>query len=306
MRVPPKLSRRPTETACLSCGQTFLQPVRAQGGGRHTKYCSARCRSLDWVRGNAGKRKAAVLKYEQVPENKDKRRRQARVRMLWEYDLTLEDFNNMLLRQRGRCLGCLSPIDEFTARVDHDHATGRVRGLLCNHCNWTLGHADDKKATLRRLMSYLDYDRTQANIYLIGALKNPEIQVIAKQLRAAGFGVWDDWHAAGPEADEWWQRYEQARGRTFQEALAGKHAQDVFHFDLSLLDLADAAVLVMPAGRSGHLEFGYFAGGNKPAFILLDKEPERYDVMPNFAHLVCHSFAELLQRLREENWRLPK
>lgn len=296
---------RPTETACLHCGKTFVQPKRRQGGGRHTKFCSARCRSTDWVKGNAGKRAAAILKYEQAPENKDKKRAQARIRLLRSYGLTEQDFTDMLERQKFTCLGCLDPITKDTARIDHDHVTDKVRGLLCDHCNWTLGHSNDRKDTLRRLMAYLDYDRTKTNIYLIGALRNPAIQGIAKQLRQAGYGVWDEWHGAGPEADEWWQKYEEYRGRTYQQALAGTHATDVFLFDRSYLDLADSAVLVMPAGKSGHLELGYFAGSKKPAFILFDEEPKRYDVMPNFA-TVCYSVPELLEKLSEQRWLNPR
>lgn len=298
------MAKHPTKTRCLCCGHIFFQPVHIQGGGRPSKYCSAKCRSLDWVHGNAGKRKAAIIKYEIAPENKEKKQLRMFHQRLRRYDLSLDDFNDMLFRQRHRCLGCLDKIGQ-TACVDHCHKTGKIRGLLCASCNWALGHLNDNKATLRRLMTYLDYERGTANIYLIGALKNPDIQTIAAFLRKHGYNVWDDWHAAGPEADEYWQRYEQARGRTYQQALAGKHAQDVFYFDRSLLDFADAAVLAMPAGKSGHLEFGYFAGSGKPCFILTD-QPERYDVMPNFANLVCHSQIELLEKLKMVDWRLPK
>ena len=251
-----------------------------------------------------------VLKYEQIPENKDKKRRQARIGLLRSYGLTERDFLDMLERQRYRCLGCLDPITEDTARIDHDHDRGKakgVRGLLCNHCNWTLSHSNNRADVLRRLTAYIHphYDRTKVNIYLIGALKNPAIQAAAKQLRQAGYNIWDEWHGAGPEADEWWQKYEEARGRTYQEALAGLHAQDVFLFDRVHLDLADCAILLMPAGKSGHLELGYFAGTGKPAFILLDEEPKRYDVMPNFA-TVCYSMAELIEKLSKQRWLNPR
>jgi nucleoside 2-deoxyribosyltransferase len=57
----------------------------------------------------------------------------------------------------------------------------------------------------------------------------------------------------------------------------------VFEFDKFHLDRCDAAVLLMPAGKSAHLELGYMRGKGKPGFILFDEEPERYDVMVKFA-----------------------
>jgi hypothetical protein len=40
--------------------------------------------------------------------------------------------------------------------IDHDHVTGEVRGLLCNNCNWLLGHAKDSKTTLFSAILYLE------------------------------------------------------------------------------------------------------------------------------------------------------
>jgi nucleoside 2-deoxyribosyltransferase len=133
------------------------------------------------------------------------------------------------------------------------------------------------------------------SIYLIGSLRNPKILELGNQLRLEGFEVFNDWMAAGPEADDYWQKYEQSRGRTYSEALKGYAAQSVYHFDKLHLDRCDAAVLVLPAGKSGHLELGYMIGKGKPGFILLDKEPERFDVMYNFATAVCSSPEELFE-----------
>lgn len=133
-------------------------------------------------------------------------------------------------------------------------------------------------------------------IYLIGSLRNQEIPHIANALREAGHDVFDDWFAAGPQADDFWQAYEQQRGHSFREALAGKAATHVFGYDHEWLDKASAGILVMPAGKSAHLELGYLIGQGKPGYILMDKEPERYDVMYRFAEVVF-SVKELLQRL---------
>lgn len=139
-------------------------------------------------------------------------------------------------------------------------------------------------------------------IYLIGSLRNPRIPLVGNDLRAAGYEVFDDWHAVGPEADDYWRTYEKARGRTYPEALEGAAARNTFEFDKRNLDASDAAILVAPAGRSGHLELGYMLGKGRLGFILLDEDPERWDVMYQFATAVCFGMEDLIRSL---NARLP-
>lgn len=129
-------------------------------------------------------------------------------------------------------------------------------------------------------------------IYLIGSLRNERVPLIAEELRGHGHEVFDDWFGAGHEADDMWQRYENGRKRSYRDALAGHAAQHIFHFDKKHIDASDAVILVLPAGKSGHLEFGYARGIGKESIILLDGEPERFDVMYNFAHLVTSDLRE--------------
>lgn len=134
-------------------------------------------------------------------------------------------------------------------------------------------------------------------IYLIGSLRNPTVPQLANDLRKEGYEVFDDWYAAGPEADDYWQKYEKERGNDLAQALNGYAATHVFEYDRSHLDRAAVGVLVLPAGRSGHLEAGYLIGQNKPVYILLDKEPERFDVMYRFAAGVFVDKAPLFEIL---------
>lgn len=141
-------------------------------------------------------------------------------------------------------------------------------------------------------------------IYLIGSLRNPAIPEVAKAVRAAGHEVFDDWYAAGPEADDKWQEYETTRGRTYKEALSGYAARNVYMFDKCHLDRCDSAVLILPAGKSGHMEFGRMIGQGKFGAVLFDRVPERWDVMYQIASwddqgrpAVCFSVAELIEVL---------
>lgn len=135
------------------------------------------------------------------------------------------------------------------------------------------------------------------SIYLVGSLRNPAIPNVANDLRQQGWDVFDDWYAAGPEADDYWQRYEKQRGRTYAEALEGYAANHVARYDQSHLDRCSAGLLVLPAGRSGHLELGYVLGQKKPGYILLAGEPDRFDAMYRLATRVFTTHAEMLAEL---------
>lgn len=136
-------------------------------------------------------------------------------------------------------------------------------------------------------------------IYVIGSLKNEKVPLVAEELRKCGYRVFDDWYSAGPEADDYWQAHCRLRGMDYEQALASPHAVCVFEFDREWLDAADTVVLVLPAGKSGHIELGYAIGAGKRGFILLDGEPDRYDVMYKFATGVAFTVGDLIELVSE-------
>lgn len=69
------------------------------------------------------------------------------------YGLSDADFAQMLKDQGGLCKLCS---EKPAACVDHDHSTGRVRGLLCQGCNTGLGRFKDDPARLARAIEYLN------------------------------------------------------------------------------------------------------------------------------------------------------
>lgn len=139
-------------------------------------------------------------------------------------------------------------------------------------------------------------------IYLIGSLRNSKVPLIGNLLREAKFDVFDDWYAGGPNADDCWAAYERGRGRTFVEALGGFSAAHTFMYDYHHLRNADIALLVLPAGKSAHLELGWMIGQGKPGYVLLDS-PERWDVMYKFAAGVFDNIDTMVERLRREHLR---
>lgn len=137
-----------------------------------------------------------------------------------------------------------------------------------------------------------------AKICIVGSLRNELIQEMACTLREDGHEVIDDWHGAGPRADDHWRDYEIARGRTFVEALRGLAPQMIMKFDRTNIDASDTVILALPAGRSGHIEIGYAIGTRKKTHILLDKDYDRWDVMYAMVNEVHDSFCQLRSSLK--------
>lgn len=69
------------------------------------------------------------------------------------YGITLEDFVAMRAKQQGRCAIC-DAVDERLV-VDHNHQTGKVRGLLCHLCNAMIGCAREDPVILTAALAYL-------------------------------------------------------------------------------------------------------------------------------------------------------
>jgi len=89
--------------------------------------------------------------------NSRRRRTSSRAERLWaKYRLRPEDYDRMFIAQGGRCGICGDPFSSPTAgHVDHDHATGVVRGLLCRPCNLALGFLRDNSASAVEAAGYL-------------------------------------------------------------------------------------------------------------------------------------------------------
>lgn len=99
--------------------------------------------STKWAKANPDKVRELNLE--------SKRRQRAR-----EYGMNEEEYARLNAELGGRCMIC----QEFNVRgrrlgIDHDHATGKSRGLLCYHCNMALGSMKDDPHRLRIAAEYL-------------------------------------------------------------------------------------------------------------------------------------------------------
>jgi hypothetical protein len=89
-------------------------------------------------------------------ESYSQKERDRRIQSL--YDISSEDYNALLEKQNGECAICYTTnpgrADQHFC-IDHDHETGRVRGLLCVSCNRALGLFQDDTTILHRASQYL-------------------------------------------------------------------------------------------------------------------------------------------------------
>jgi len=78
------------------------------------------------------------------------------------YGINLEDFEDFLRQQDGKCAICKIDQKDFKKRmsVDHDHKTGLIRGLLCDKCNRGLGHFSDSQDLMLKAIEYLNNNRS--------------------------------------------------------------------------------------------------------------------------------------------------
>jgi hypothetical protein len=120
-------------------------------------------------------------------------------------------------------------------------------------------------------------------------------------LRGAGHQVYDFRNPAPGEIGFRWQSvdpdWRQWTSAQYRAALEHPAAIAGFKRDYDAMQWADTCVLVLPCGRSAHIEAGYFNGAGKALYILqLDAmEPE---LMYRMATAICLSVDELLERLK--------
>ncbi|WP_353231257.1 MULTISPECIES: endonuclease VII domain-containing protein [Novosphingobium] len=77
-------------------------------------------------------------------------------RHLLKYGMTFEQRALLRKQQDARCAICADPLQGGRREhLDHCHATGRVRGLLCSECNTGIGKLKEDPAILRRAVEYL-------------------------------------------------------------------------------------------------------------------------------------------------------
>lgn len=150
------------------CSECKERPVQARGFC-HTCYCRKRINGeMDRVdfralchpdRPHYGKGLCrACYKDDYQSKNPDKIAKYTHTAKLKRFELADEEYKRMLKEQKGLCAICFNPPRAKKRKVlsiDHDHSTGKVRGLVCANCNRGL-HYLDKPHWLDQAFEYLE------------------------------------------------------------------------------------------------------------------------------------------------------
>lgn len=123
----------------------------------------------EWRKDYYLRNKETILAKRTVYRNKNreiinKKKRGAQPEKRWaefikgRYGITSEQYHEILASQGGGCAICGTTVCQTGRRlcVDHDHQTGKVRGILCTACNAVLGYSSDTPDILRRAIAYLN------------------------------------------------------------------------------------------------------------------------------------------------------
>ena len=136
---------------CNTCNTT--KPLSEFGlqRGRPRHICKE-CRKIEskqWYVENKDRKKELSKQYKYTKKDKDLQK---------AYGITLEDYHQMLVEQDHSCKICKVNKDKLKRAmcVDHCHTTGKVRGLLCDTCNRSLGLLKDSVDILNRAVKYLE------------------------------------------------------------------------------------------------------------------------------------------------------
>lgn len=82
--------------------------------------------------------------------------------------------------------------------------------------------------------------------------------------------------------------------------LEDDRSQKAFREDRKMIDWADAVVMLLPCGKSSHLEAGYAVGSGKKLFIFGNFPKGEFDVMYGFANKLCRTSPELQKALSDD------
>lgn len=136
-----------------------------------------------------------------------------------------------------------------------------------------------------------------AKIYVASSWRNIAQPGVVTMLRQAGHEVYDFRHPPHGDAGFSWREidpnWQQWSAQQYREALKSPEAERGYRSDMDGMEWADTCVLVLPCGRSAHLEAGWFSGKGKRVFILT-QDGEEPELMAKMCTAICTDWYDLL------------
>ena len=123
-----------------------------RGGKNNSPHCLECNREFQKKRNLTEEAKIKHREYYQKRKESQKN-----AKLLRQYGISLEKYRETLDSQNGKCIICGKSETENgkMLAVDHDHKTGKVRGLLCNNCNVAVGFMQDDPSLALKINQYL-------------------------------------------------------------------------------------------------------------------------------------------------------
>ena len=131
-----------TEKCCPVCGKYFLDKSRS-----HSRVaCSNACRD-EWIR-------------QTEPDKHFRRKISMRLKLLNGQGVVCTEEERKIIEEKilaGKCEICGKELPMDKLNIDHDHATNKIRGIICDGCNFALGYVRDDPEIIKKLSVYLGY-----------------------------------------------------------------------------------------------------------------------------------------------------
>ncbi|MFM2092084.1 MAG: hypothetical protein RLZZ127_2573 [Planctomycetota bacterium] len=140
-----------------------------------------------------------------------------------------------------------------------------------------------------------------SRIYVASSWRNPYQPGLVDWLRMHGHAVYDFRNPPHRTGFRWTDVGLETKRPTvdqYREALQHPVAAAGYLSDFRAMEWADTCILLLPCGRSAHLEAGWFAGRGK-RLIILTQDGEEPELMALMAHAICGSPEEVLQALKD-------
>jgi len=147
-------------SSCIDCHKIYMKNWRARNKDRIRKarkqyYQKHKKEAIQYQQNHKEQMKIYDKKYRQRHSDRIKNKN-----LKYIYGITLEDKKKIYKNQNNKCKICDNFFDINLLKIDHNHLTNEIRGLLCNKCNAGIGFLQENLKILQNAINYLkEYEK---------------------------------------------------------------------------------------------------------------------------------------------------